>query len=708
MSGRAPRVRESSALLRRSLASGLVTLALAGCGGGSGNGGDGAGGPTPGPACIFAQKIDFPAGAVPPGYNTGAVVQVLDNSCNVPNANASVTMNGVALAYSVANQDYEGNVAVAPGGAVSVSVTVGGATYAVSAKQFTSYPAISAPTAGLTLPQNASTFFAAWSGGAPAANASYGLGVLDAANPNGSLVWPISGNLETGPLSMTSFSVSGLNTLGNLLVVVGVTATVDIPGAANGSGMLIGGFNYVPMTVTSNVHSGLSMLESINVTPVSGFIGKGMTQQFTATGSYSDFTTLDLTNSVTWTSQDATKATINSTGLATATWTGLGSITATFGSIGALTPVIVVPGFLPAATYHTSNAVATGDTAIGDLNGDGRNDVAVLEEGSGSRILVYYQNSQGTLDPPQTITTDLIVTGMAIGDVNKDGWTDLVVSGNATTGSAPFGRVAVYRQDSVAHTLGTPQELTLSSYNVGPVAIADLNNDSLPDIVAVGICQSCNGVVSIFFQGAAGTLGPEVAYTSAPVANIGGEVHVADMNHDGLNDIVLQSAGLQFAVIKQVTAGTFSSSPDLYTVQPVVGTSFSSFRLGDLNGDGLVDVAVADQSGNLNIFYQNAQGTLDGPSIFPNHASSEVHIADLDGDGLNDLILVNDGNLVTLLYQATDHSFRPLSLTLPTQSAGGTMVHQAISVGDVTGDGLEDIVVSWMGDEVVFVLPRAP
>ena len=179
------------------------------------------------------------------------------------------------------------------------------------------------------------------------------------------------------------------------------------------------------------------------------------------------------------------------------------------------------------------------------------------------------------------------------------------------------------------------------------------------------------------------------------------------MNHDGSNDIVLQSGDKQLAVIKQISPGIFSSTPDFYTVQTNYWPWFRSFALADLNSDGWVDVIVADLTGNLNIFYQDTNGTLTGPTI-QSYGADEVKVADLDGDGLNDIILLIYGNWVRILYQSPNHSFQdPLLYTLPTQSAGGTFVHQALSVGDMTGDGLPDILSSW-SNEGIFVLPRMP
>ncbi len=316
-------------------------LLLAACSGGGGGGGSSS---AAAPPQIFATLISFPTGAVPPGFvpdgfNTGAAVEVLDNSGSAPIANASVSINGTPLAYSAANQGYEGNIVVAPGSTVTLSVTAGGATYTASGTQFTSYPAISAPLPAATWVSSA-TNVVAWSGGAPSANSAYALGVLDSTDPANQLVWPSGNTLQVVPSSTTSFSINPNSlTVGNRLVIVGIATIVDVPNAAPHSGIVLTGFNYVPISVTDNTAAALLY---IAVTPQSQTIVKGTTRQFTATGTYSDYSTRDLTTQVTWTSSDTSKATINAAGLATGTDVGSVTITATLGSIFGSTSVNVV------------------------------------------------------------------------------------------------------------------------------------------------------------------------------------------------------------------------------------------------------------------------------------------------------------------------------------------------------------------------------
>lgn len=235
--------------ITRGLSSLVVLLLLAACGGGGG-GGETPPQPSPtGPPFIAAELDSFPTGSVPTGFNRGASVAVLDDSTGASITTATVVMNGVTLTYDVTNQDYEGNVVVAPGGAVTLSVAVGGSTYTASTTQFTSYPTVSAPASGATWDSSIANTVT-WSGGAPTTNAVYGFGVLDAADPN-TLIWPLDHFFQEVPIGTTSSSIPAFSiTAGNRLVVVGIARSgVAIPNAASGSSLVVVGVNYVPITV---------------------------------------------------------------------------------------------------------------------------------------------------------------------------------------------------------------------------------------------------------------------------------------------------------------------------------------------------------------------------------------------------------------------------------------------------------------------------
>jgi len=329
-----------------------LLLALAGCGGGGGGGG----GAQTVPPVILALLIGFPTSGVPPGalpagFNTGASVVVLDGSTGAPIADAVVTLNGTTLPYFAAFQDYEGAVSIDPGGAVSLRVTAGAASYTVAGAQFSAYPTITAPAHDATW-SSQEAHVVAWSGVAPAADSLFALGVLDS---NGQLVWPAGDSIQIVPSSTTSYTIdAGALSAGSRLVVVGVATALPVPNADPNSAVVIGGFNYVPITVSSGP---VASLVSIAVGPATATLSKGKALQLTATGTYSDNSTLDLTAQVTWASTADAVVTVSATGIVAGVDFGSASISATLNGIaGSATVTVFQP--TPSPTPPLARSVA--------------------------------------------------------------------------------------------------------------------------------------------------------------------------------------------------------------------------------------------------------------------------------------------------------------------------------------------------------------
>jgi len=203
-----------------------------------------------------------------------------------------------------------------------------GTTYTAFGTQFSAYPTIISPLAGTTWASYYANL-AAWSGVAPTTNSLYALGILDS---NGQLIWPPGNAIQALPTTTTSYTIDPYSLpAGSYLVIVGLATDLDIPNAAADSGLVIGGFNYAPFTVTSSPPP--PVLMSIAVTPNKTIVANGKTRQLTVTGTYSGSSTQDLTTQVTWTSSDNTKVTVSASGLVTGISYGSATITATSGSV---------------------------------------------------------------------------------------------------------------------------------------------------------------------------------------------------------------------------------------------------------------------------------------------------------------------------------------------------------------------------------------
>jgi uncharacterized protein (TIGR03437 family) len=150
-------------------------------------------------------------------------------------------------------------------------------------------------------------------------------------------------------------------------------ASISAAGLATGAGVGSSNIAATLSGVTSNTFVltvTAATLQSIAVTPANPTITTGLTQQFTATGTYSDSSTQNLTGSVTWASGTKATATITAGGLATAVAVGTSTISATSGSVvgstaltvtaATLQSIAVTPGAPSVATGLTQQFTATG------------------------------------------------------------------------------------------------------------------------------------------------------------------------------------------------------------------------------------------------------------------------------------------------------------------------------------------------------------
>jgi hypothetical protein len=353
--------------------------------------------------------------------------------------------------------------------------------------------------------------------------------------------------------------------------------------------------------------------------------------------------------------------------------------------------------FLPYVTYATGSCAEA--VAIGDVNNDGRKDVVVAttyndDPDNDHRINVFLQNSSGELEPPvkYVVTSAFYLyhpTSVDIGDLNNDGKNDVAVSGSNCVGvfyQNDIGTLDAMATYASAHSSGT------NSYKV---RIGDFNGDGLLDVVSIDWgTQSYD--VDVFLQNLSGTLNAPVVY----IVQHGGydDLDVGDVNGDGLDDIIVMSGqglGSTLGILVQNTQGTFDA-PVYYDLTDDSLTN--GVAVGDVNGDTRNDIAVTYPN-YVGVFYQNDLGTLD-PSI---HYSvygelRPVEIGDVNVDGRDDIVAAGDGALEVLLQSSTGTLLPYEQCPAPPQTF---YKPHALDVGDINGDGANDVVLANCGAGLV-------
>jgi hypothetical protein len=383
--------------------------------------------------------------------------------------------------------------------------------------------------------------------------------------------------------------------------------------------------------------------------------------------------------------------------------------------------------------------------SAGDGNGDGFGDLLVptgtaVKIFHGSSVLLYNQNAQFQYDGPGTVQAGASVA--PAGDVNGDGYSDLLVGSSADYGGYG-GRIACFLGGR-GNTGTTPDWEILgpmpgASFGQSVASAGDVNGDGYTDVIVgapgYGSGQVHEGAAYVYHGSATG-LSFNHAWTYEPNladAQFGWSVASAgDINGDGFADVVIGEPGYSSGpnMPDVGRANVFLGSRNGLSSTPswTVTAGYDLARLGesvatagDVNGDGFGDVIVGGPTdwlstpwaGRVHIFYGSANGLPPGASwgnegaqVSEHYGSSVATAGDVNGDGYSDILIGSpdfdlgtdaDVGAVWLYLGGPAGPSQTPDRFLYGDQAGARFGASVAGAGDLNGDAFSDVIIGAPG-----------
>jgi len=332
--------------------------------------------------------------------------------------------------------------------------------------------------------------------------------------------------------------------------------------------------------------------------------------------------------------------------------------------------------------------------AVGDLNGDPWNDLAITSESDNVAFALY---GPGTEVWPGVPDFEFPVGGMPrcalIGNLSGDARNDLAVASARADWSG--SHIAIYPARSPTFSNSNATTWTDPSDASSMIAVGDLNGDGVEDLVLMN-----HDAGSFDYQ----LSFSNVVQSPISLGYLPSHIFVEDFNNDGFSDVLTTMSGGPTVTI------TFGGDPFPSSTTPLTcNGGIMDVAPGDFNSDSLQDFVIATDDGRLDFFYNNGQAEPFGAlyEFAPTLGAGiwSVVAGDFNSDGLTDVAYTHSVRKITILLQSRSVPFGPASESVPLSHSVGSDFTSAWS-GDVTGDGKTDIAAMRQSDPSIYLFDQ--
>ena len=394
--------------------------------------------------------------------------------------------------------------------------------------------------------------------------------------------------------------------------------------------------------------------------------------------------------------------------------------------------------------FAVNDLFGTSISSAGDVNGDGYSDLIVgapLNDGGGSsagRAYIYYGG------PAINSVVDVVLTGLvagdqfgisvsSAGDVNADGFSDVIIGANLNDGGASnAGRAYIFfggsSMNNVADIILTGVAAS-DNFGISVSTAGDVNGDGFSDVIVGANLNDAGGTSAgrayIFLGGSSMNNVADIILTGVAASdNFGISVSTAgDVNGDGYSDVIAGATGNDAGGSNAGRAYVYFGGSTMNDVADVLltgeavsdGAGISVSTAGDVNGDGFSDVIVGanlndaggSSAGRAYVYFGGnamnnvADVILTGVAASDQFGNSVSTAGDVNGDGYSDVIvgaIFNDAggsNAGRAFIYFGGINMNNTPDVSPTGEAANDQFGSSVSAaGDMNGDGYSDLISS--------------